>query len=169
MWIFWGMNVFIGGVVLSNFIGSQQTYTTVEEDLQEFELEGEKLGINIDKPNFHQMIQVGDLTMDDKTLMVDDVTVVVTNSEDNKVRIWKETSGRGRSFKDAKDNIKSALHNIQIDGSTITIPSYFSIAAGDKYRGQDITYVIEKPAGIELDLNGAAKRYIRVRENYRKG
>ncbi len=115
-----------------------------------------------------------DLSKD--TLKLSAVVIETVESSDSNYHIDVIRSASGKNAKQATLRANALDYPVSINGGTITsprltetgivvdLPSYYAIAASDKYRAQQIKVVVQIPAGKTISFDESIKEKLTVGE-----
>ncbi|MBK6665055.1 MAG: DUF2807 domain-containing protein [Saprospiraceae bacterium] len=85
----------------------------------------------------------------------------IEKSKDNKVHIEKIISAKGKSSQLAQKNALLASNDISVNGNEIQISKYLTFPKSEKYRNQQIDYVIYIPEGKSVSFDENSKERLR--------
>lgn len=78
-------------------------------------------------------------------------------TDDDKISIQKEVKARGENESDAKQNGISIAELLKVNGNTITMDPYMTYEEGDKYRGEEVKYIISVPKNMVITLKNSRR------------
>lgn len=98
------------------------------------------------------MISFGETFVNKYALYGDDIRVSIYKSDSSHVTIEKEIRSQGRTRPSAKKYAKQVDVEEKVRNNTISIPEYFRIDKGEKYRGQNVKYRIYVPKNKKVEV-----------------
>jgi len=87
---------------------------------------------------------------DEKIIYSNDVRLIVRSTKDSIGSIFIEKKSEGNSFLDAKNRAEAIDYNYMIENNTLTLDGYFTTSVEQKYRDQEIEFIIYLPEGTIL-------------------
>jgi len=86
------------------------------------------------------------LLSDDK-LVVRNVRLSIAKAEGGTFELTKEVSSRGESNAEASELAGAITTDVQFEGNQLKISPYYSLPKGQKWRGQEVKYILKVPEG----------------------
>lgn len=90
------------------------------------------------------------LTRNEDSMLLKDVTVLVSKSEDSAYHAYMIKMSRGNSLSDAEEKMQKINLEVTQNDSVITIEKGFPISKESKFRDQRVAIVIEVPVGKKI-------------------
>jgi phage shock protein PspC (stress-responsive transcriptional regulator) len=111
-------------------------------------------------------IHMGGLYIDpsNKKYTLDDAHIEIQKSPDNEVHVIKKIKSQGDNEKIAQANALSASNTYQQNGNRFVFNNRINFPADQKYRGQDIDYIVQVPVGKKVIIDENAKNLIRTND-----
>lgn len=119
-----------------------------------------------DTENHRVGIHLGGLFIDpsNKKYTLDDAHVEIQKSPDNEVHVIKQLRSQGDDDKIAQANALSASNEYQQNGNRFTFDQRINFPSNQKYRGQDIDYILQVPVGKKVIIEENAKGLVRAND-----
>jgi len=132
--------------------------SSATDDISEMLLDSNKvLDININELGFNRnaKIQFGNSFLSNGRLFIrDGVHVEFVPSDNESVGITKTAKSLGMNDKYARRNIYYPEHEIELSDNKLSIDNYYSLSKRDKFRAQELYYVVAVPEGTQLNFEG---------------
>ena len=151
LWTFLAINFFalisIGGSMAKNF-------TTSFSNEQIVNIENtDTLDITIGLNKENNKINFGDLLVSDDNLVSLNVGMNIERSETGKFELVTELKSQGRSQDEAQQLAKSIQYTPSVSGNVLTVPEFFQIPKGSKWRAQRVHLTLKVPDGKVIRYN----------------
>lgn len=152
---FWFINLIsLSFVGTRLFMGFQQGATLHQNvDLSSFQ--GDTLDIQmLESPYSDSWVNFGgELQLADQSLIAKQVHLSIVKAEGNSFELREERSSRGNTLQEAESQAASIDYAAQMqENHRLSLPSYFHIYRGDKWRGQRINLTLKVPEGKAIRL-----------------
>jgi hypothetical protein len=162
MWAFWFINllafVLIGVQLAFDFKSS----SSIQESIVLDEIVGDTLNLNIESYEFDNdaFIQFATIDYHAGQMFVEDVNLRIEKSDQDKIELIKKINSQGRNDKHATKRAMEVESKFDIVGNTLNLQGYYSLRKGNKYRAQEVDYILKVPAGTHLNINKNADRFL---------
>jgi phage shock protein C len=110
-----------------------------------------KLDLKVDK-TLENKIQLGHIHISDEHLYIRDVNIRAEKSEDGQFEIIKKRTSQGGSRADATKILSDFDAPMAISNDTLSLTTGFLIPKGNKYRGQNVEYLLKMPVGQKIKI-----------------
>jgi phage shock protein PspC (stress-responsive transcriptional regulator) len=87
------------------------------------------------------------------SMFIDEVVVKVLQSEDSLYHVQMVKVGSGANDEIATRNAEAVNYSLSQNDTVLTLPRYFSIAKGNKWRYQQIAIVVRVPNGKQISFD----------------
>jgi len=87
---------------------------------------------------------------DERVIYSNDIRLIVRSTNDSIGRMVIERSAEGKSTQEARELARAIEHDFSFDGSTLLIDGYFTTDFENKYRDQEIQFIVYLPEGTVL-------------------
>jgi len=120
--------------------------------------ESDTLFVNFtDNPYREGILSIGPNKVFDEEMINSDISYNIIKSNSNNFEIEQRNYSRGRNLGEANDLAETIDIQPQVSYGSITIPSFFSIKKGEKYRGQHIGFTIKVPEGKHIKIGDSSE------------
>ncbi|MAZ27305.1 MAG: hypothetical protein CL868_09545 [Cytophagaceae bacterium] len=96
-----------------------------------------------------------------KALYLDDVRFRILEAKDGQAKIEFLRTARGSSYDAAQDRAGQIDYKYDLNGNTLTLNNYFTMALPAQYRDQDLDIIIYLPEGTQLMVDKNTGHYHR--------
>jgi phage shock protein PspC (stress-responsive transcriptional regulator) len=114
------------------------------------------LDLKINK-NLESKIQMGHIHISDEHLYVRDVNIRVEKSEDGQFEIIKKRNSQGANRADATKLVSEFDAPMSLSNDVLSLTTGFLIPKGNKYRGQNVEYLLRMPVGQKIKIKEAQR------------
>jgi len=87
---------------------------------------------------------------DEKVIYSNDVRLIVRSTKDSIGSIFIEKKSEGNSFIDAKNRAEAIDYNYTFENNTLTLDGHFTTSVEQKYRDQEVEFIVYLPEGTIL-------------------
>jgi len=87
---------------------------------------------------------------DEKMIYSNDIRLIVRSTKDSIGSIYIEKKAEGNSFIDAKNRAEAIDYNYSFENNTLSLDGYFTTNVENKYRDQEVEFIIYLPEGTIL-------------------
>ncbi|HMQ47070.1 MAG TPA: DUF2807 domain-containing protein [Saprospiraceae bacterium] len=152
---FWFINlVSLSFVGTRLFMGFQQG-ATVTQNIDLSSIQGDTLDIQmVESPYSDSWVNFGgELQLADQSLIAKQVQLSIVKAEGNVFELVEELSSRGNTLGEAERQAAGIAYEAQVlDNNRLSLPSFFHIYKGDKWRGQRINLTLKVPVGKAIRM-----------------
>ena len=105
------------------------------------------------------------------TLMLNTVRIKLAKSKDTSYHATLIRISQGSSRETASKNAENIHFNVEQQDTVLYLPEGFAVSSTDKFRNQQVLFVIEVPVGKRIEMNDALNRYswFNINVNSRRG
>ena len=167
-WVIWLLALFglffCGSYVMRDFNAGKEVSKVIPADI-----DGDTLVVNFtDNPFQDGMLTIGPNKVFEEEMINSNISYSIRKSETNDFEITQRNYARGRNLGEANDLAENINVDPVVDYAGITIPSYFTIRKGEKYRAQHVKYTIRVPEGkfIKIGKNPEEEHWHHVDRDY---
>ena len=154
-WVLWlvalfGL-IFCGSYVFRDFNAGKEISKAIPGDIY-----GDTLTVNFtDNPFREGILSVGPNKVFDEEMINSNISYSIKKSDGDNFEITQRNYSRGRTLGEANDLAEGINIDPFVESGILTIPSFFSIKKGEKYRAQHVKYTIRVPEGkfIKIGAN----------------
>ncbi len=86
----------------------------------------------------------------EKIIYSTDIRLIVRSTKDSIASVFIEKKSEGNSFIDAKNHAEAIDYNYTFKNNTLTLDGYFTTSVAQKYRDQEIEFIVYLPEGTIL-------------------
>ena len=151
MTLFWVVNVIsffsVGSFVVRDF--NQEKEITAQMEVHSFSVDTVQLSLG-KETGANSLIDFDGAKIVDDNLVIQNIVIELTKSDDDNFRIIQSHFSRGKSSSEINELTKSISYNPIISDQGIVFPADFFIEKGEKWRGQAVRIQIEVPKGKTL-------------------
>ncbi|MBK8826705.1 MAG: PspC domain-containing protein [Saprospiraceae bacterium] len=162
-WTVWFLSLFVSSFAAMSTIKEYSSHYETK-NLMDYDITSPEIKIKMPEENMDHSfgISIGDfITEKDNQWAFRDVNFSIEKSKDNKVHIEKIISAKGQSSQLAQKNALLASNDISVNGNEIQISKYLTFPKSEKYRNQQIDYVIYIPEGKSVSFDENSKERLR--------
>lgn len=153
MWSFWLVNL-ITCIVVGAMLGRQFNQgSRIDSDVDLSEITSDTINIFVEEDQFSEAITIGDLRINDESLIVNKVRLNIKKSKTPDFKLTQRTRSRGKSQQEASQLAKTVNYDYKIESNTLNFPANFMLLKGEKWRGQNVEFILEVPEGKTIKLN----------------
>lgn len=171
LWIFWLVNVvslfFVGTKTARDY--SAEAEITLPVEVVQNNIDTLVLQYS-DNPHTSSWMRLGDLLyISGDKLISTNIVLKVEKSESGAFEIFQQRSARGATPEMAQHLAESVQFNVISSGNTISIPSYYALQKGEKWRLQEVGLVVRVPVGKYIRFEGQVPDHncnLNVDDNY---
>lgn len=160
VWSVWGVSLMIFIASIVNYSLQWQKHTEISSSEVLSELSKGKITIERDKARYddESVVIFDDVAINDSDLQCNDVWVYVKETDEEVPSLVTTVRANGKRKSEAFKRINEVkIDELEIKDNTITVPRYFTLTEGAKYRGQTVTYVFKIPKDYEVEGRYAIK------------
>ena len=159
LWVFWILNVvsFFGiGSFTARDFQQKAFYSGPAETLNDTDT----LYIQAADNPYEGLVHIDDIGIDENLLAVNNVHVRIEKTEGTDFEIQPHFSARGVNLEDAEDRAADIKYTYNKSNNILSLPPYFVVPKGQKWRGQDIRLTLKVPEGKHVKWDRKAGRMI---------
>ncbi len=151
-WVLWVVALIGGMFCVSYVFRDFNAGKEIKRDLS-INFNTDTLVVNFtDNPYQDGILTIGPNKVFDEEMINSNITYSILKSNSGDFEIEQRNYARGRNLNEANNLAETIDIEPQISYNSITIPSFFSIKKGEKYRGQHIGFTIRVPAGKHIKI-----------------
>ncbi len=151
-WVLWVVALIGGMFCVSYVFRDFNAGKEIKRDLSA-DFESDTLVVNFtDNPYQDGILTIGPNKVFDEEMINSNISYNILKSNSGKFEIEQRNYSRGRTLREANTLAETIDIEPQISYGSITIPSFFSIKKGEKYRGQHIGFTIRVPEGKHIKI-----------------
>ncbi len=149
LWLFWVANIVSSFAVAMFAIKDINTTADVPMGIRAVvPANVDTLVIDMtENPYRDNMVRLGNATIGDNMLISDNIRINVERSENGEFSISDERFSRGANTAEASALAQKIDYQFNLEGNRLTMPSYFAIPQGEKWRGQLVRITLKVPDG----------------------
>ncbi|MCD8529192.1 MAG: hypothetical protein LRY27_04385 [Chitinophagales bacterium] len=110
------------------------------------------------------MLKTGGFTYNNELtqLSLNTISLEIEASEDTSIQLVAEAKARGKNKTEAKENLSHFSYSIQVNnGNEINIPTTLVLENQQKFRMQELTYILKLPLGTKVRFDERANKYVK--------
>lgn len=163
-----GMGVYYGSKIAADFREEARfeqvsefqphSYLTLKLNSKLFFTSEDSTKYNIGSGRIAGKVIYGENNLDEEMRQLD---IYIDKSDDGKITLVKELSGRGRNFEQALKAAQRINYQVLQQDSTISFDKYFSLSGKGLYRAQEIDLHLKIPVNTRLRIDGHLNDHIR--------
>lgn len=153
VWSVWGVSLMIFIASIFNYSLQWQKHTSISTNQELTELTKGKITIKRDAGRYddESVVIFDDVAINDSDLQCNDVMIEVEETDGTVPTLETIICSNGKRKSEAFKRINEVdIEELLIKDNTITVPRYFTLTEGAKYRGQSVTYVFKIPKDYEV-------------------
>lgn len=161
MWAFWGINFFALAVIASQFGMQFRNHETLEDRFLLDEVTGDTLHIHMGESFVNKgLFRLDPIYYDHGVLKSKDVNVRIENSDNDKLELVKRVYSNGENRNRAVKRAKEVKADFSVEDNTLSLPAFYTLNRGEKFRGQDVNFIIKVPKGMKIKMNDQMRRHL---------
>lgn len=154
VWSVWGISslLFIGSIINYSLQWQKHTSITSTQPLTELTKGTIKLEMDNERYDDESMVIFDMVAINKEDLQCNDISIEITETDDEFPSLITTICSSGPRKSAAFKRINEVnVDELAIEDNTISIPRYFTLNKGSKYRGQSVTYELKIPKGYEIE------------------
>ncbi|MCB0598178.1 MAG: DUF2807 domain-containing protein [Lewinellaceae bacterium] len=158
---FWVLNVVSLFVVLPMSVRQFAQEGEITRQLSLEALPADTLNLRMGE-SFHgdSWFQVDKLKLVNDQLISKEINLYIEKAEGQVFELAEEYKARGQSFNAAKNLAGAIDYPVERKESQLTLPAYFIIPKGEKWRAQEVKLRLKVPVGKSIFIDGNVSRYV---------
>ncbi|NRA47797.1 MAG: PspC domain-containing protein [Phaeodactylibacter sp.] len=159
---FWILNI-ISGIGVLTFMArdfSNEAYIERKVELTEITTDTLNFRVNDMVPSNDEFNIDGELFFYSDAMIIDNVHLEIRKGESSNFVLEERIESRGTNLAMAEDLAANVEYSKEIEADALTLPTYFRIPDGTKWRAQDIRAVLKVPVGKHIRFDGETRFYI---------
>ena len=158
---FWVLNVISLFVVVPFFARQFAQEGAITRQLSLEALPNDTLRLRMGE-SFHgdSWFQVDELKLVNDQLISKDINLYIEKAEGEEFELAEENKARGGSFNVAENLAQAIQYQPEQKGSQLTLPAYFTISKGEKWRAQEVKLHLKVPVGKSIFIDGNVYDYV---------
>ncbi|MEL6863263.1 MAG: DUF2807 domain-containing protein [Bacteroidota bacterium] len=159
MWTVWSVN-WVSLIAIASWTGREFNQGAHLDNPLTLNINSDTLRLELDKRDDYgeAIFQMGHLRIGDDQLVSSDVHLDIEQSEGEVFELVQRNYSRGRQISDATLMAGAIDYQPTIEPGLLSIPHYFTIPAGEKWRAQEIRLVLKVPDGKSIKLGPKISR-----------
>ncbi|MCB0585985.1 MAG: DUF2807 domain-containing protein [Phaeodactylibacter sp.] len=159
---FWVLNVISLFVVLPMFARQFAQEGEITRQLSLEAIPSDTLRLRMGE-SFHgdSWFQVDELKLVNDQLISNEINLYIEKADGADFELVEENKARGHSFNTAESLARAIHYEVGQEGSQLTLPSYFAIPKGEKWRAQEVKLHLKVPVGKSIFIDGNVYDYVR--------
>lgn len=151
-WVLWVVALLGGMFCVSYVFRDFNAGKEIKRDLSA-NFDTDTLVVNFtDNPYQDGILTIGPNKVFDEEMINSAISYSILKSNSGDFEIEQKNYSRGRNLREANTLAETIDIEPQISYNSITIPSFFSIKKGEKYRGQHTEFTIRVPEGKHIKI-----------------
>ena len=160
-WTVWGVNLISLGLIAMNTVNMNSSRSTYSQQLPVIFDKNEVVKVNVgEKPFDISFARFGDLMHHNGKLYSEDIHISFDKSPNDEFQLIKQVSSRGKNQETAQKWASKLVHEPVIVGNNITLPAYYQLKKGSKFRFQEVRYKLLVPTEGKIQLDDDARWYV---------
>ena len=153
MWSFWLVNL-ITCIIVGAMVGRQFNQgSRIDTEIDLSSMTSDTLNIFVEEDLYSEAVSFGNLRLNDESLVVNGVGLIIRKSKTADFKLTQRTRSRGRTQQEAAQLAKSVSYNYNMESNALNFSSNILIMKGEKWRGQNVEFILEVPEGKIIKLN----------------
>lgn len=159
---FWVLNIISLFVVLPMFARQFAQEGEITRQLSLEAIPTDTLHLSMGE-SFHgdSWFQMDELKLVNDQLISNEVNLYIEKAEGQEFELTEVNKARGYSFNTAESLAQAIFYEPQQQGNQLTLPAYFAIPKGEKWRAQEVKLYLKVPVGKSIFINGNVYDYVR--------
>lgn len=158
---FWVLNVISLFVVLPMFARQFSQEGEITHQLSLEAIPTDTLHLRMGE-GFHgnSWFQIDELKLVDDKLISKDISIFLERADGPEFELIQENNARSIAVQSAKTLAQSIQYDPELQGNTLTLPAYFAITKGEKWRAQSVKLQLKVPVGKSIMIDGNVYEYV---------
>jgi len=152
--IAWAVSIVICGLAAVDMASDQRHRGEVSQT-ESYAIEDDVVHVDLlrDKyANTTGVMRFFDLSFGKSGIINDNIHIELTKSIDDLVRVTTISKARGSNVAAATDRALAIKADHSVSDNQLLLPNYFDVAKSDKFRNQQVRYIISIPQGKTIDF-----------------
>ena len=161
------LTAIVGFTIASNYKVKSEAQNYVDlplaDDVQELKLElVNDLAMEDFNFTYNQgSVKSGGFELSNKDIKINTIFLNIEASEDENYSLMVDKSARGKNKEDADKHLEKFFYEVEVkNGNTLSLPMTLTLLNENKYRVQNMSYLLKIPVGAKVIFPNNAHHYI---------